>query len=92
LKNIAAIPRGNTTKKYKQYTMARKIVKQFGGWYVTTTGVWHKRMDYQIDFGRMGEPDWHEHIQGKTWGEYPNFKQAWDFALKRQKRLDKKHN
>lgn len=68
--------------------MARKIIAQFGAWSVTTTGIWHKQMDYQIDNERFNDDTWPDHIKNKTWGDYINFCQAWKFATERVKKLE----
>lgn len=57
-----------------------KIIQQFGDWYIVSSGILHGPMNYLIDKSRLNEPDWVEHIKGKTWSDHNEFMEAYRFA------------
>lgn len=65
----------------RTHIKGRKIIHQFGDWYVVSSGILHAPMNYLIDRDRLNELSWPEHIAGKTWSNQSDFMQAWNFAL-----------
>lgn len=62
------------------------IVKRFGTWAVTTHGVECLSFSYEFEMNRVDEPDWLNHMRGKTGINMPDFAEALSFArdLKRK--------
>lgn len=56
------------------------IIKRFGTWAVTTYGVECLTQQYFFELERVEEPDWIEHMQGKTWVNMSDFTLALLYA------------
>jgi hypothetical protein len=61
------------------------VIERFGIWAVTDYGLECLALQYFIEKDRLKEPDWIDHIRGKTW-VYPidfyNFTEALQAAIK----------
>lgn len=52
------------------------VIERYGGWVVTTYGVECLTQPYFFEFARVDEPDWLDHMNGKTWVVMPDFAAA----------------
>jgi hypothetical protein len=56
------------------------LIERFGTWAVTTYGVECLERYYPIEFKRVDESDWLDHMNGKTWVNIGDFAEALCYA------------
>jgi hypothetical protein len=63
-------------RKAIEYYDVAPIVKRFGAWVVTTYGIECLKFYYPIDFSRVDENDWIQHMSEKEWVNLGDFTAA----------------
>lgn len=59
------------------------VLERYGSWVVTLYGVECLTIPYWVEFDRVNEPDWEEHMAGKRWCDLFDFGAALASARRR---------
>lgn len=60
------------------------VLERHGTWAVTLYGVECLTHPYWIEFDRLREPDWIDHMRSKPWAVWPDFVAAFESAKRRE--------